>query len=100
MKFVICNAVLILYSFFSQAQDFKKQFKQAKDLFNSENYSASMDAFRPLTIYDRENPYPEYASFYYALSAQRLGFVTVAKEMFLQIKTIYPEWDQLNEVNY
>ncbi|HTH56018.1 MAG TPA: ABC transporter substrate-binding protein [Cyclobacteriaceae bacterium] len=82
------------------AQDFKKQFKQAKELFEQENYSASMEAFRPLTIYDKENPYPEYASFYYALSAQRLGFYTVAKEMFLQIKTIYPDWQEMEEVNY
>ncbi len=82
------------------SQEYKKQFKQAKELFSSENYSAAMEGFRPLTIYDRENPYPEYASFYYALSAQRLGFTTIAKEMFLQIKTIYPEWEQLSEVNY
>lgn len=82
------------------SQDFKKQFKQAKDLFSDENYSAAMDAFRPLTVYDKENPYPEYASFYYALSAQKLGFHTVAKEMFLQMKTIYPDWDQMDEVNY
>jgi len=81
-------------------QDFKKQFKDAKVFFEVENYSAAMEAFRPLTIYDKENPYPEYASFYYALSAQRLGFYTVAKEMFLQMKTIYPDWQQMDEVNY
>lgn len=82
------------------SQDFKKQFKQAKEYFASENYSRAMDAFRPLTIYDRDNPYPEYASFYYALSAQRLGFNTVAKEMLLQTKLIYPHWEQLDEVNF
>lgn len=82
------------------AQDYKKQYKQAKDLFAAENYSAAMDAFRPLMIYDRSNPYPEYAGFYYALSAHRLGFSTIAKEMFLQTKNIYPQWDQLEEVNY
>jgi len=89
-----------MFSFSLNGQDYKKQYKQAKDLFAAENYSASMDAFRPLTIYDRDNPYPEYASFYYALSAQRLGFSTIAKEMFLQTKNIYPKWDQLDEVNY
>jgi tetratricopeptide (TPR) repeat protein len=97
-------AGLFIFSFFSFtpvfSQDYRKQFKQAKENFASENYSAAMEGFRPLTIYDRENPYPEYASFYYALSAQRLGFTTVSKEMFLQIKTIYPEWEQLTEVNY
>jgi tetratricopeptide (TPR) repeat protein len=97
----ILNLIAIcLVSFNLSAQDFKKQFKQAKEYFASENYSAAMESFRPLTIYDRENPYPEYASFYYALSAHRLGFNTVSKEMFLQIKTIYPEWEQLTEVNY
>jgi hypothetical protein len=100
----IMNYGLFLICFFictqGFSQDFKKQFKQAKDLFAAENYSAAMDAFRPLTIYDRENPYPEYASFYYALSAQRLGFTTISKEMFLQIKSIYPQWEQIKEVNY
>src|SRR5258708_15290732 len=94
--FLIC--FLICTAGFSQ--DFKKQFKRAKELFSDENYSAAMEAFRPLTIYDKANPYPEYASFYYALSAQKLGFNTIAKEMLLQTKNIYPEWDQLDEVNY
>src|SRR5215469_3426265 len=92
--------LLCLCALKGQTQDFKKQFKQAKEFFSDENYSAAMDAFRPLTVYDKDNPYPEYASFYYALSAQKLGFYTLAKEMFLQIKTIYPEWDQRDELNY
>ncbi|MGC4022759.1 MAG: hypothetical protein QM734_12835 [Cyclobacteriaceae bacterium] len=95
---LVLISVGILIGNFALGQDFKKQYKQAKDLFADGNYSAAMDAFRPLTIYDRNNPYPEYASFYYALSAQRLGFNTVAKEMFLQTKNIYPNWDQRNEV--
>ncbi len=94
--FLIC--FLICTAGFSQ--DFKKQFKRAKELYGDENYSAAMEAFRSLTIYDKANPYPEYASFYYALSAQKLGFNTIAKEMLLQTKSIYPEWDQLDEVNY
>ncbi len=94
--FLIC--FLICTAGFSQ--DFKKQFKRAKELYGDENYSAAMEAFRSLTIYDKANPYPEYASFYYALSAHKLGFNTIAKEMLLQTKSIYPEWDQLDEVNY
>src|SRR5258707_2027024 len=89
--FLIC--FLICATGFSQ--DFKKQFKQAKELFADEKYSAAMDAFRPLTIYDKANPYPEYASFYYALSAQKLSFNTGAKEMCLQTENIYPESDRL-----
>jgi len=95
---VVCGLFILNYNL--HAQDFKKQFKQAKDFFADEKYSEAMDAFRPLMIYDKENPYPEYANFYYALSAQRLGYINSAKESFLQTKNIYPNWEQLDEVNY
>ncbi|MBX2917195.1 MAG: amino acid ABC transporter substrate-binding protein [Cyclobacteriaceae bacterium] len=84
----------------AQGQDFRKQFRQAKDLYEGKQYSAAMAAFKPLTVYDQANPFPEYASFYYALSAHQLGYGSVAKDMFLQIKTLYPKWDQLPEVDY
>lgn len=71
-----------------------------KDHFDGARYSEAMESFKPLTVYDQENPFPEYASFYYALSAQRLGYASVAKDMLLQIKKLYPNWDQMNEVNY
>jgi tetratricopeptide (TPR) repeat protein len=96
-------SVLVLAFVFSlslRAQDFKRQYRQAKDLFAAGNYSAALDAFSPLTVYDKNNPFPEYANFYYALSAQRLGFVTLAKQSFLETKKLYPQWDQLDEVNY
>ena len=81
------------------SQDFKKQFNKAKDQFEKGNYSAAMDGFNALIVYDKNNPYPEYASFYYALSAQRLGFTTLAKNQFSAIRKTYPTWVQLNEVN-
>ncbi|MBX2894546.1 MAG: ABC transporter substrate-binding protein [Cyclobacteriaceae bacterium] len=92
--------ILFFVSLLSEAQDFRKQFRQAKDLYEGKQYSAAMAAFKPLTVYDQANPFPEYASFYYALSAQQLGYGSVAKDMFLQIKTLYPKWDQLPEVEY
>ncbi|MGC4021937.1 MAG: hypothetical protein QM734_08325 [Cyclobacteriaceae bacterium] len=61
------------------AQDFKRDFKKAKELYNDGNYSSSMDAFKSLMVYDRNNPYPEYACFYYALSAHRLGIFSRGK---------------------
>jgi tetratricopeptide (TPR) repeat protein len=99
-RFFIVITVVLLAQSSLFAQDFKKQYRQAKDLFSAGNYSASMDAFMPLMVYDKNNPYPEYANFYYSLSAQRLGFTTLAKQGFLQTKKIYPKWDQLDEVNY
>jgi hypothetical protein len=99
-KAYLLSGFIILYAFVAQAQDFKKQYRHAKDLFDGARYSEAMDSFKPLTVYDQENPYPEYASFYYSLSAQRLGYATVAKDMLLQIKKLYPNWDQMIEVNY
>src|SRR6185369_7596448 len=95
-----CCSLFLLSVLPTIAQDFKRDFKKAKELYNDGNYSSSMDAFKALMVYDRNNPYPEYACFYYALSAHRLGFSVVAKEMLVQTKKVYPEWDQLDDVNY
>jgi hypothetical protein len=102
LKFVILNTLLLCLLSCTAlfAQDFKREFKKAKELYNDGNYSSAMESFKLLMIYDRNNPYPEYACFYYALSAHRLGFSLVAKEMFLQTKKVYPEWDQKDDVNY
>ena len=82
------------------AQDFKRQYKHARELFDEKKYSLAMEAFKPLIVYDQENPYPEYASYFYALSAQGAGYPSVAKDMLLQIKKLYPSWDQMDEVNF
>lgn len=96
-----CVLLLLILSFsVSYAQDFKKDYRHAKNLFEQGQYSEAMSAFKPLTVYDQQNPFPAYSSYYYALSAQRLGYSSVAKDMMLQIKKLYPTWDQLNEVNY
>lgn len=82
------------------AQDFKKQYKHARDFYNEKQYNLAMEAFKPLMVYDKDNPYPEYASFFYALSALNLNYTIVARDMLQQVKRLYPDWDQLNEVNY
>jgi hypothetical protein len=41
--FIVC----LLIGTQSFSQDFKKQFKQAKEFFADEKYSEAMDAFRP-----------------------------------------------------
>ncbi|MDZ7649887.1 MAG: hypothetical protein U5K54_23630 [Cytophagales bacterium] len=68
-KFYIVLPFFFLCLFHVAAQDFKRQYRQAKDLFEEANYSAAMEAFKALTVYDQANPYPEYASYYYTLSA-------------------------------
>lgn len=96
----ILSWVLVLMVFTSSAQDYKRQYRQAKDLFASGEYSDAMIAFKALTVYDKDNTFSEYASFYYAMSAYRLGYLSVSKDRLLQIKSLYPKWDQMDEVNY
>lgn len=69
-------------------------------LFDNKEYALAMEAFKPLIVYDKENPSVEYSSFYYGVCAYQLGYKSVAKDMFLQIRNLYPSWDQMPEVNY
>ena len=93
--------MLSLFSFASlQAQDPNRQYKNSKEFFVEGKYNLAMESFKPLLTYDKGNSYVEYACFYYALSAFRLNYFAIAKDMLLQIKKVYPEWDQMNEVNY
>lgn len=100
MKKKLYIVLLIFIPAVLPAQDFKNQYKKAKELFAKGDYAKSMEAFKPLVVYDSKNPSPEYASYYYALSAYLMGFFSVAKDMFLLMKKLYPAWDQQDEVNY
>ncbi|PZR37527.1 MAG: hypothetical protein DI538_12405, partial [Azospira oryzae] len=91
---------VLLTSVSVQAQDFKRQYKNAKDLFDEKSYSLAMESFKPLIIYDVNNPYSEYAAFFYSLSAYYLGYTAVAKDNLLQLKKLHPDWDQMDDVNY
>lgn len=83
-----------------QAQDYKRQYKAAREFFDNKNYGLAMEAFKPLIVYDRDNSFLEHSSFFYALSAYHQKFPAVAKDMLLQIKQLYPNWSQMSEVNY
>lgn len=96
--FLIFFSCVVVYG--AQAQDLKRQYKHARQLFDSKDYALAMEAFKPLIVYDKDNPSPEYSSFYYAVAAHELGYKAVAKDMFLQIRNLYPHWDQNPEVNY
>lgn len=82
------------------AQDYKRQYKSAREFFDNKNYGLAMEAFKPLIIYDKDNPFVEHSSFFYALSAYHQKFPAVAKDMLVQIKQLYPNWSQMPEVNY
>jgi hypothetical protein len=78
---------------------FQQRYETARAFFKDGKYNLAMEAFKPLIPYDQANPYQEYASYYYALSAYRQGYKAVAKDMFTQIKTVHPTWEQIDEVN-
>jgi TolA-binding protein len=60
--------VFILWgcSLLAAAQDPKRQYKSAKEFYASGKYNLAMEMFKPLMTYDKNNPYTEYAAFYYA----------------------------------
>ncbi|CAN5462699.1 hypothetical protein BH09BAC3_BH09BAC3_15840 [soil metagenome] len=101
-RFIIGSFALFCFIAFQQAnaQDYKRMYKSAKDFYNEGRYSLAMEAFKPMMVYDKNNPYPEYASFYFAMSALKQNYFGIAKDMFIGIKKQYPAWDQINEVNY
>lgn len=79
--------------------NYQQQYASAKSLYKEGKYNLAMESFKPLIQYDAGNPFSEYASFFYALSAYHQGYRSVAKDMLVQVKTLYPNWDQLDEVN-
>ncbi|MFM7853249.1 MAG: ABC transporter substrate-binding protein [Flammeovirgaceae bacterium] len=100
LHIVPVTLLILVISTTSYAQDFKKGYRKAKDLFQNGKYSEAMDAFNALSVYDKNNPYTEYAQFFYGLSAHKLGFHTLAKNQWLKLKKSYPHWNQIDEVNY
>jgi hypothetical protein len=107
-QFVIRGLALVIifnfqFSIFnsSYAQvNYQSQYTTAKSFFKDAKYNLAMEAFKPLIPYDQSNSFSEYSSFYYALSAYHQGYGAVAKDMLTQIKSLYPTWDKMDEVNF
>lgn len=99
-----CICVLSLWSTVLHAQSsqgsFSDKYQQGRKLFLQGQYQEAIDIFRPLSRQQQGNPYVEYASFYFGLSALKSGEYELAKNMFLQVQSKYPKWEKLPEVNY
>lgn len=98
LRFVI--AVLLLSSSAIMAQDVKQQYARARQNYQDRKYDQALEGFKPLMVYDAGNPYAEYASFFYALSAYRLNYKSLAKSTLLGILDIYPDWNRQDDVRY
>lgn len=96
---LILNCQFSIVNSLTAQVDYKQQYLMAKKLFTDGKYNLAMEGFKKLIPYDQNNPFSEYASFYYAVSAYHQGFFAVSKDMFTQLKSLYPTWDKLDEVN-
>ena len=84
----------------AQSDDYQRAYLNGKELFRLEKYKLAMDAFEPATVQAQDNPFAEYASFYYALAAYRSDNLYKSKSMFLQILEKFSGWEKLEEVHY
>lgn len=101
-KLFFISACLLL-TVAAQGQDkaaYQRSYQNGKGLFDLGKYEMAMEAFKPLTKQEAGNPFTEYASFYYALSAYKAGQEGVAKAMLLQINQKYPNWEKADDVYY
>lgn len=79
------------------AQDFKRQYQSARQHFDNGLYALAFEGFKPLLVYDKNNPYHIYANYFYALAAYQLGYKTISRDVLSRIVRLYPEWPDQDE---
>lgn len=100
LKKVLVVGIVLINSVAWAQVDYKTQYNNARQLFREGKYNLAMETFKPLIPYDKDNMYAEYASFYYAVSAYHQGYMAVAKDQLNHIKSVYPKWEKMSEVDY
>ena len=99
-KHYILLLLFLLGSQIAFAQiNYQQQYVKAKGFFDQGSYNLAMESFKPLIPKEIGNTYSEYASFFYAISAYSNKYPALSRDMFLQIKTLYPKWDKMEDVN-
>jgi outer membrane protein assembly factor BamD (BamD/ComL family) len=78
----------------------QKMYRNGKEYFEAENYELAMQTFSPLTRPGNNNPFVEYASFFYALSAYHADQKELARNMLLQISQKFPNWQDVDEARF
>lgn len=101
--FIFLLLIFLPFNFlgFSQSSaSIMNKYNNGKDLFGLKKYKLAMEEFRQVMVRAENNPYLEYASFYFAVSAYYSGQNSVAKSMFHQIDRKYDNWNKIDEVYY
>lgn len=102
MKNYIFTVVWLFLSLVAVAQSdsWQQKYLNAKAFYSESKYALAMEAFKPLIDDQDGNYFAPYASFYYALSAYKNDYLPLGKDMLLQVKSRYPSWSKIDEVNY
>lgn len=97
--------ILFLFLFASLStvlagDDFQAKYLQGKEHLKNGKYKEAMEAFLPLTKEAEGNIFSEYAHYFYALSASKIGKSEEARLMLMQLRHRFPKWDKLEEADY
>ena len=79
---------------------FRQQYEQGKQQYKQKDYAAAIETFRTLSRTEENNPYVIYASLHFAMAAFQSGDYSLAKNMLLQIKSKYPKWNRMSDVDF
>ena len=100
IKYIFSVVITCLIAFESFSQNYQSDYLEAKRLFNNKEYRVAKDAFRSLIVSAAKHNFGEYASFFYGLSAYNLESYSEAKDMWLQVRSKYPDWNQNDELQW
>lgn len=96
--FTVIGILGMLTSVTAQNATLQAKYKSGKQLYNQQRYEEAIEVLRPLTTY--QNSFAKYATFYYALAADRSGQKEIGKNLLLQLIRKYPNWDKLDDAYY
>ncbi len=102
MKSAIYFLVLLICPvlIFAQNLDYEKNYKKAVWLYKSGDYLPSMSELAPLTNASYSDLLTPYAHYYYALCARKLNRMAESRQMLLQLKNRFPDWQKTDEASY
>ena len=100
MQRILIVAFLFITSTAWTQVDVQQEYLRGKALFQQQNWTSAMQSFQRVAANTTNNPFAEYASFYFGVSALYAGRPEEAKAMFKQILVKYPSWNKKDEVYY
>jgi len=97
MRLAVLIGLIVLSTAWVAAQDARARYQSARQHYDEGRFALAFEGFKPLLVYDKNNPYHIYANYFYALSAYQLGYRALTKDALKQIIALYPEWPDRDE---